>query len=106
MRDAGGGGAVVNIASISSFIAQPGFVPYSTSKGECEVARSGSPGVWPTEQHVCDLTLHTANAILHCSAVRHAAAIWMAKLLSGISQSPWRAHLPYVPSFSSRCALR
>jgi NAD(P)-dependent dehydrogenase (short-subunit alcohol dehydrogenase family) len=33
MRDAGGGGAVVNIASISSFIAQPGFVPYSTTKG-------------------------------------------------------------------------
>lgn len=28
-----GGGAVVNIASISSFIAQPEFVPYNTSKG-------------------------------------------------------------------------
>ena len=27
-----GGGAIVNIASISSFIAQPGFVPYNTSK--------------------------------------------------------------------------
>jgi NAD(P)-dependent dehydrogenase (short-subunit alcohol dehydrogenase family) len=28
-----GGGAVVNIASISSYIAQPAFVPYNTSKG-------------------------------------------------------------------------
>jgi len=41
MRDAGGGGAVVNIASISSFIAQPAFVPYSTSKG----ARTGAGSV-------------------------------------------------------------
>ncbi len=32
MRDAGGG-AIVNIASVSSFIAQPAFVPYNTSKG-------------------------------------------------------------------------
>ena len=28
-----GGGAIVNLASISSFIAQPAFVPYNTSKG-------------------------------------------------------------------------
>ena len=28
-----GGGAVVNIASVSSFIAQPEFVPYNSSKG-------------------------------------------------------------------------
>ena len=28
-----GGGAVVNIASVSSFVAQPGFVPYNSSKG-------------------------------------------------------------------------
>lgn len=34
VRDAGaGGGAVVNVASTSSFVAQPAFVPYSTSKG-------------------------------------------------------------------------
>ncbi len=33
---AGGGGAIVNIASgCSSFIAQPAFVPYSTTKGTC-----------------------------------------------------------------------
>ncbi len=30
---ASGGGAIVNIASISSFIAQPAFVPYNASKG-------------------------------------------------------------------------
>ena len=30
---AAGAGAVVNIASVSSFIAQPGFIPYNTSKG-------------------------------------------------------------------------
>jgi NAD(P)-dependent dehydrogenase (short-subunit alcohol dehydrogenase family) len=32
MREAGGG-AVVNIASVSGFIAQPAFVPYNSSKG-------------------------------------------------------------------------
>ena len=30
---AAGGGAIVNIASVSSFIAQPAFVPYNSSKG-------------------------------------------------------------------------
>jgi NAD(P)-dependent dehydrogenase (short-subunit alcohol dehydrogenase family) len=28
-----GGGAIVNVGSVSSFIAQPQFVPYSTTKG-------------------------------------------------------------------------
>lgn len=28
-----GGGAIVNVASVSSFIAQPAFVPYNSSKG-------------------------------------------------------------------------
>lgn len=28
-----GGGAIVNIASVSGFIAQPAFVPYNSSKG-------------------------------------------------------------------------
>ena len=32
MREAGGG-AIVNVASQSGFVAQPGFVPYNTSKG-------------------------------------------------------------------------
>ena len=32
MRTAGGG-SIVNIASVSSFVAQPAFVPYNTSKG-------------------------------------------------------------------------
>ena len=32
MKDAGGG-SIVNIASVSSFIAQPAFVPYNASKG-------------------------------------------------------------------------
>ena len=30
---AAGGGAIVNVASVSGFVAQPGFVPYNTSKG-------------------------------------------------------------------------
>lgn len=30
---AAGGGAIVNLASVSSFIAQPGFIPYNASKG-------------------------------------------------------------------------
>ena len=30
---AAGGGAIVNVASQSGFVAQPGFVPYNTSKG-------------------------------------------------------------------------
>ena len=32
MRTAGGG-SIVNIASVSSFLAQPAFIPYNTSKG-------------------------------------------------------------------------
>ncbi len=28
-----GGGSIVNVASVSSFVAQPAFVPYNTSKG-------------------------------------------------------------------------
>ncbi|MCY4653257.1 MAG: SDR family NAD(P)-dependent oxidoreductase, partial [Dehalococcoidia bacterium] len=32
MKEAGGG-SIVNVASVSSFIAQPAFVPYNTSKG-------------------------------------------------------------------------
>ena len=30
---AAGGGAIVNIASVSSFVAQPAFIPYNASKG-------------------------------------------------------------------------
>ena len=30
---AAGGGAIVNMASVSGFIAQPGFIPYNASKG-------------------------------------------------------------------------
>ena len=30
---AAGGGSIVNVASVSSFVAQPAFVPYNTSKG-------------------------------------------------------------------------
>ena len=30
---AAGGGAIVNVASVSSFIAQPAFIPYNASKG-------------------------------------------------------------------------
>ena len=30
---AAGGGAIVNLASVSGFIAQPGFIPYNASKG-------------------------------------------------------------------------
>lgn len=40
---AGGGGAIVNLASgCSSFIAQPAFVPYSTTKGEVSLHQIGS----------------------------------------------------------------
>ena len=30
---AAGGGSIVNLASVSGFIAQPGFIPYNASKG-------------------------------------------------------------------------
>jgi NAD(P)-dependent dehydrogenase (short-subunit alcohol dehydrogenase family) len=32
MREAGGG-SIINMASVSSFIAQPAFIPYNASKG-------------------------------------------------------------------------
>ncbi len=33
VMQSGGGGSIVNIASVSSFIAQPEFIPYNASKG-------------------------------------------------------------------------
>ena len=33
VKQAGGSGAIVNVASVSAVIAQHRFVPYSTSKG-------------------------------------------------------------------------
>ena len=33
LMKANGGGSIVNVASVSSFIAQPAFVPYNASKG-------------------------------------------------------------------------
>ncbi len=33
VMESGGGGSIVNIASVSSFIAQPEFIPYNASKG-------------------------------------------------------------------------
>ncbi|KAK9816867.1 hypothetical protein WJX72_006302 [[Myrmecia] bisecta] len=45
------GGAIVNIASVSSFIAQPAFVPYSTSKAavigltKCSAMDAGKYGI-------------------------------------------------------------
>jgi NAD(P)-dependent dehydrogenase (short-subunit alcohol dehydrogenase family) len=41
-----GGGAIVNLSSISAFLAQPGFVPYSTTKGAILVRWAGGGVVW------------------------------------------------------------
>ena len=44
-------GAIVNVASTSAFVAQPGFVPYSTSKGavlqltRCSALDLGAHGI-------------------------------------------------------------
>ena len=55
-------GAIVNIASTSAFVAQPGFVPYSTSKGaimqlsRCcalDLGRHGVRCAWPAGPRCC-----------------------------------------------------
>ncbi|CAL8468178.1 g7717 [Coccomyxa elongata] len=66
-------GAIVNIASTSAFVAQPGFVPYSTSKGavlqltRCSALDLGSHGV--RVNAVCP------GPILTDGTARHAASV-------------------------------
>ena len=66
-----GNGSVVNIASVSGFVAQPEFVPYNTSKGallqltRClamDLAQYGIRvnGVCPTSTHTPALDRHIA----------------------------------------------
>lgn len=75
---AGGGGAIVNVASIGSFVAQRGFAPYYSSKGAClmltraaavEYARDGiranaiCPGVIETPLLECQPPGHVERMI-------------------------------------------
>jgi NAD(P)-dependent dehydrogenase (short-subunit alcohol dehydrogenase family) len=51
MQGTGRGGSIINMGSISSFVAQPAFVPYSTTKGailqltRCCAADLGPAGI-------------------------------------------------------------
>jgi len=64
-----GGGSIVNIASVSSFIAQPQFVPYNTSKGAImQLTRCLAMDLGPENirvNAVCPGTIDTPATSLH-----------------------------------------
>jgi NAD(P)-dependent dehydrogenase (short-subunit alcohol dehydrogenase family) len=66
------GGAIVNVASVSSFISQPAFVPYNTSKGavlqltRCLAHDLGPRGI--RVNAVCPGTIDTPATRLHAQS--------------------------------------
>jgi NAD(P)-dependent dehydrogenase (short-subunit alcohol dehydrogenase family) len=70
---AAGGGVVVNIASVSSFIAQPAFVPYNASKGavlqltRCLALDLAADGV--RVNAICPGAIHTQATDRHIASL-------------------------------------
>lgn len=66
-----GGGAIVNMASVSSHIAQPAFVPYNTSKGAImQLSRCLAMDLGPDKirvNAVCPGTIDTPATTLHAT---------------------------------------
>ena len=71
--DAGSRGAIVNIASISSFIAQPEFVPYNCTKGAIlQLSRCTAMDFAPDKirvNTVCPGTIETPGSYNHMKLV-------------------------------------
>ncbi len=66
---AAGGGSIVNIASVSSFIAQPAFVPYNTSKGALiQLTRCMAMDLAP---HTIRVNAVSTGAVLTDATERH-----------------------------------
>jgi NAD(P)-dependent dehydrogenase (short-subunit alcohol dehydrogenase family) len=67
-----GGGAIVNIASVSSFIAQPEFVPYNASKGAvAQLTRCLAMDLAPDGirvNGVCPGSIHTRATDMHIAS--------------------------------------
>jgi NAD(P)-dependent dehydrogenase (short-subunit alcohol dehydrogenase family) len=68
-----GGGSIVNIASISSFIAQPAFIPYNTSKAAvAQLTRCLAMDLAPDNirvNGVCPGAIHTSATDRHIAAL-------------------------------------
>jgi len=82
-----GGGAIVNIASISSLVSQPAFVPYSTSKGAIlQMTRNlahdlGTHGI--RVNAVCPGHIDTPATSLHATKVGKTKAELVSEIISG-----------------------
>ncbi len=72
MRD-NGGGAIVNLASVSSFVAQPAFIPYNSSKGAVlQLTRCLAMDLAVDHirvNAVCPGTIHTRATETHINAL-------------------------------------
>jgi NAD(P)-dependent dehydrogenase (short-subunit alcohol dehydrogenase family) len=69
----GGGGVIVNIASVSSFIAQPAFIPYNASKGAVlQLTRCLAMDLAPDDIRVnaiCPGAIHTQATERHIASL-------------------------------------
>ena len=81
-----GGGAIVNMASVSSFIAQAAFVPYNTSKGAImQLTRCLAMDLGPENirvNAVCPGTIDTPATSLHAAKLGITKATFVLWLLS------------------------
>ena len=70
---ANGGGAIVNLASVSSFIAQPEFIPYNSSKGAVlQLTRCLAMDLAPDNirvNAVCPGTIYTRATSVHIDSL-------------------------------------
>jgi len=100
-----GGGSIINIASISSFIAQPLFVPYNTSKGalmqltRCMALDLGNDKI--RVNAVCPGTIETPATLGHAKKLN----ITLEKLKEQVVQDIFIKRLGHVDDVAFACVF-